>query len=582
MASRDLKVTLIGEDKLSGSFSTAQKGALAFGSAVGNLAANGITAGVTALKNFASGSVDAFASLEDAQGAAGVTFGKATSAIDGFATAAAKNYGISQRAATEAAITFGTLGKSAGMSGEDLAGFSTKFAGLAGDLASFRGTSPEQAIEAIGAALRGESEPIRAYGVLLDDASLRQEALSQGLIKTTKEALTPQQKVLATQALILKQTTDAQGDFQRTADSTANTQKTLTAEMENQQAVLGAKLAPAVTAMRQAMIDLIGALAGAGTAFAAVTGFIGDNSKAFVAAATVLGAVFGPALVAMGVSATINGAKVVAAWVAQQLAAMKSLAVQSLVVAGIVGGYVALGASAVASVAKQVAAWALLGVQSLLNAAKVAAAWIIAMGPIAIVAAAVIGLVVLIVKNWDTIKQKTAEAWAAFAGFVSGGVTKAVGFVKELPGKILSALGNIGDLLKGAGQALIQGLIDGITSKLGAIADVMGKVADKVKGFLPGSPVKEGPLTAWNNGAAGQRLMGMLADGIAAGRPAVAGAMNSSLSGLTPSGSATVGDLAAGPGSGMTDAVVERLDRLIGAYLRSEDRMLVLARTGAT
>jgi hypothetical protein len=47
---------------------------------------------------------------------------------------------------------------------------------------------------------------LRQYGVLLDDASLRQAALELGIISTTKNALTPQQKVLAAQALIYKQT----------------------------------------------------------------------------------------------------------------------------------------------------------------------------------------------------------------------------------------------------------------------------------------------------------------------------------------------------------------------------------------
>ncbi|MGB1526914.1 MAG: hypothetical protein ACPG9N_05005, partial [Miltoncostaeaceae bacterium] len=101
--------------------------------------------------------------------------------------------------------------------------------------------------EALGSALRGETEPMRKYGVLLDDASLRQEALAQGLIKTTKQALTPQQKVLAAQKLILKQTADAQGDYARTSDSAANRQKALRAQLENVTAELGTALLPAFT-----------------------------------------------------------------------------------------------------------------------------------------------------------------------------------------------------------------------------------------------------------------------------------------------------------------------------------------------
>src|SRR5690606_1868548 len=74
------------------------------------------------------------------------------------------------------------------------------------------------------------------------------------------------------------------------------------------------------------------------------------------------------------------------------------------------------------------------------------------------------------------------------------------------------------------GQELIQGLVNGIMSKLAAVGAAMGKVASKIKGFLPGSPVKEGPLTSWNNGGAGKRLGGMLADGLRSSVPTIADA----------------------------------------------------------
>lgn len=101
-----------------------------------------------------------------------------------------------------------------------------------------------------------------------------------------------------------------------------------------------------------------------------------------------------------------------------------------------------------------------------------------------------------------------------FVSAVRSKFGEAVDFVRGIPGRIVAALGDLGDTLRDAGAQLIQGLINGITSKLDDIGDVMGKVAGKVKGFLPGSPVKEGPLRSWNNGAAGQRLMDLLAVGI--------------------------------------------------------------------
>jgi len=282
------------------------------GSAIGSMAGAGLTTAVSGIKAFAAGSVDAFAAVEDASGAAGVQFGSALPQVVSFADKAAASFGLSKRAALEAQNTFGTLGKAAGLQGAPLAGFSQKLTGLAGDLASFKGTSTEQAIEAVGAALRGESEPIRAYGVMLNDASIQAEGLAMGLAKPVVNAdklaaanmrvkiateayskavaahgassteaqkaqlsltsatnaqkaaqtgtippLSATNKTLAIQSLILKQTKDAQGDYSRTSSSTANVQKTLQAETENASAALGQKLAPAVTAMRQGFLALI-------------------------------------------------------------------------------------------------------------------------------------------------------------------------------------------------------------------------------------------------------------------------------------------------------------------------------------
>lgn len=216
-----------------------------------------------AIKDFAVNSVAAFSELEDSTAAAGVVFGDYMGQVIAQSKTAGAELGLSEQQVISAANTFGTYGKAAGLGGKELATFSTDFTALAADMASFKGTSPEQAIEAIGAALRGETEPIRAYGVMLDDASLRQEAMKQGIISSTKEALTPQQKTLAAQALIYKQTADAQGDFARTSDSTANVAKTLAAESENLSAKFGGLLAPAFTAVRLVALDMVRGMSGA-------------------------------------------------------------------------------------------------------------------------------------------------------------------------------------------------------------------------------------------------------------------------------------------------------------------------------
>jgi phage-related protein len=208
-------------------------------------AAAAAAAGVMAIK-IGVDAVKAASDLSETISKVGVLFGETSKDIEKFADGAASSLGQTKQQALNAAATFATFGKAAGLSGQDLSKFSIDFVKLSSDLASFNNTSPEQAINAIGSALRGEAEPLRAYGVLLDDASLRQEALALGIVNTTKNALTPQQKVLAAQALIYKQTGAAQGDFERTSDGLANKTRILTAQLENAKVTIGDALLPIV------------------------------------------------------------------------------------------------------------------------------------------------------------------------------------------------------------------------------------------------------------------------------------------------------------------------------------------------
>lgn len=109
-----------------------------------------------------------------------------------------------------------------------------------------------------------------------------------------------------------------------------------------------------------------------------------------------------------------------------------------------VKGNAKMAASTVASVGRQVASWALLGVQSLLNAAKVAAAWLISIGPLILIGIAVIALVVLIVKNWDTIKEAISKATAFIKRVTVAAWTlikdRVVGQVRALKAGVTTAL----------------------------------------------------------------------------------------------------------------------------------------------
>ncbi|MEU5838772.1 hypothetical protein ABZ820_34625 [Streptomyces diacarni] len=68
-------------------------------------------------------------------------------------------------------------------------------------------------------------------------------------------------------------------------------------------------------------------------------------------------------------------------------------------------------AAVIRTAAVTLARFAMMAARAIAWAAVMAAQWLIAMGPVGWITAAVIALVVLIIAKWDTIKQWTAAAW---------------------------------------------------------------------------------------------------------------------------------------------------------------------------
>jgi len=184
--------------------------------------------------------------LEQTVSAVRTVFGGASEAIEQFAEDAVSSLGISEQQALEASQMFGVFGKAAGLEDVDLSSFSNDLAGLGADLAAFYGGDIQTALDAIGSGLRGESEPLRQFGVLLDDATLKQRALEMGISDGTT-TLTQQQRVLAAQAEILAQTTDAQGAAAREAASFDGQLKRVQAGWESIVTTIGQIFLPIAT-----------------------------------------------------------------------------------------------------------------------------------------------------------------------------------------------------------------------------------------------------------------------------------------------------------------------------------------------
>lgn len=238
-AVRDFKRLETGADKIAFGLLNADKAARSFVTTFAKVAAVGLGAAAVIGKNL----VDAASALEESQSKVNVVFGASTGIIQEFANTSATAAGISKQAALEAAGTYGNLFQAFGLGQEQAANMSVTLVQLASDLASFNNTKVEDAVQALRSGLSGETEPLKRFGVAINDVRLKQEALNMGLYSGSGN-LTVAAKTQAAYALILKDTALAQGDFARTSDGAANQQRILAASFQNVRAELGTALLP--------------------------------------------------------------------------------------------------------------------------------------------------------------------------------------------------------------------------------------------------------------------------------------------------------------------------------------------------
>ena len=134
--------------------------------------------------------------------------------------------------------------------------------------------------------------------------------------------------------------------------------------------------------------------------------------------------------------------------------------------------------------------------------------------------------------TWETAKSTVAEKAKSIAGSIRENFSNAKRGVEETWGKITGAVSRgIGDALRtvtdfvgkffNAGKNIVNSIANGISSAIGAVTGAIGRVAQKVRNFLPFSPAKEGPLRDLNK----LNFGGTISDSIYKAKPKVSRAM---------------------------------------------------------
>ena len=218
---------------------TGQVGTLA--KAYGPLAA--AAAGGAVLK-FGIDSIKAASDTQQAFGAIDSVFGKNNATVKGWANNAATQVGLARSEYGNLAVVLGSMLKNTGI--EDYSTKTNDLIKLGADLAATYGGSVNDAVGAVGALIRGETDPIEAYGVSINQAKVEALLASQGLGKLTGSART-QAEQQARLTLLTQQTTAAQGAFGRETDTLGGQQQRLSAKFTNLKDTLGQKLLPVAT-----------------------------------------------------------------------------------------------------------------------------------------------------------------------------------------------------------------------------------------------------------------------------------------------------------------------------------------------
>ncbi len=221
-----------------------------------NLAVQVLEKSVKAAAKFLGDSSKAASRAEEVWSKFGAVFKGQTADVKEWAVAYSESLGL---ATTETAALASSLQDTfvpLGFVREEATELSKALVELAGDVGSFNDSSRADVIRDFQSAIVGNTETIRKYGVVASQAAIEQEAINSGLIRNKRE-LTASSKAQAIYQLLVKGTADAQGDLERTQESTANVTRRLASAYTTLQEEVGKSINRGLTPLKAALAGIL-------------------------------------------------------------------------------------------------------------------------------------------------------------------------------------------------------------------------------------------------------------------------------------------------------------------------------------
>ena len=209
-----------------------------------------------AIADYLGNAVAKFNDFYEAANMFGVSMGDMTNEASGFIDKMEQLLGIDPSEAMNAMANIYSMTKSFGLAKEQAYTLSKSLTQLGYDLSSLKNIPISQAFTKIRSAMAGELDPMLQLGVDISQARLQQELLALGFNKQVS-TLSQADKATLRYIAILKQTTDAQGDFARTLSSPANMIRVLKAQLSGLARDVGSLLYPALKSILPPLIAAV-------------------------------------------------------------------------------------------------------------------------------------------------------------------------------------------------------------------------------------------------------------------------------------------------------------------------------------
>ena len=193
--------------------------------------------------------------------------GDSAKEAQGFIDKAERILGLDPEQMMGSLSSFQTLTKGFGIASDEAYKMSKNLTQLAADMSSFTGESMDLALQRLKSGISGEIEPMRKWGIALDQATLQERAHALGINKKVSE-MTRAQKTELAYYQIMHATQYAQGNMARTLLTPASALRIVQTEFKQLGRAMGSvfipiamKIIPVIRAITQILTELARKLA---------------------------------------------------------------------------------------------------------------------------------------------------------------------------------------------------------------------------------------------------------------------------------------------------------------------------------